>query len=174
MIQKPIFPTNDFFVENNVTRIIQGFYYGAIGEVTGQVAALNIASIENPAGSGRRVYIRKIRFSTFSNVGALAGFVQIGRTVAIPSAGAASTIQKRAVSDTNEVAIVRITPTVVAVAGTMFGIFTSTITGNINILELSDALIILAPGEAILVNTVVDSSNQFFTTSFEWFEVTPD
>jgi hypothetical protein len=163
------------------TRLLTGSYYCGTGRIAGSAAAQNLASIENPAASGKTVYVKR------SNVQGQVAVVSIvlfdylfGRTAALPTLGTVLTSQKQSSSAPAPVAIVRSAPTAAAAAGNLW----SVTAGNNGAApgpfapQLLEALsekretddIVLAAGEALLMRAEANLATWSHQVNFAWDE----
>lgn len=163
------------------TRSRVGMYGAATGLVAGSAGAQNIASIENPAASGKIVYVKLVKVSAAAGTTASNVFqYAFGRTTATPSAGTTLTAQKHDSNDASPVAIVRSGPTATAAAGALWAgigpIFQAA--GSLNVPEKiawdsrrDDENIVLAAGEGLLLSAGANDTDWSHSVSFSWEEV---
>jgi hypothetical protein len=92
-------------------RPVYGEYSVAIPLIAGTAGAQNLFSIENPAGSGINVVVRRLGVGGVATAVANVAFVyRLGRNNTFPSSGTVLTATQRKTSDPAPVAIVRSGP----------------------------------------------------------------
>jgi len=162
------------------TRVTAGAYAAATGIIIGTVGAQNLMSIENPAASGKNVFIKRIRVSiNAGNTARADALVHVGRTTAVPTGGTVLTAQKMATSFGAAVGIIRSIPTATAATGdidtTMIPITENNTTRPVfswtwqPMYELEE--ITLAAGEGVLVRVDASDVDLNFNISVLWQEV---
>jgi hypothetical protein len=162
-------------------RTVVGRYGASTGRITGSAAAQNLVSIENPAASGKTLYIRKIKISASCVAAAIVNFqLRLGRTTATPTAGTTQTAQKRATADATPVGIVRSGPTATAATGTLWAAAGPSFQNNPTVYASEITAwdsegdpsidISLAATEGLLVSAEANDVDFIFTVSFEWGE----
>ncbi len=172
-IQQTIAPIGGLFFDDGVRRTVNGLYYTSSGDVAGAGATEDFASLENPAGSGRTVYVRRSRVSIFRAGAGVSGFVFLTRT-ALQTGGATLFPQKRHSSSAAQVAIGRSLPaTSTPIGGFIAGCRPGEVVDSSDLFTFDfDGLIVLLPSEGLLWRSVVSSLGQTFAFDFEWFETT--
>lgn len=154
--------------------------FGAcISAVAGTVAAQNLASIENPAASGKTVYVRRIKVSASATAAAAVNFQYLlGRTTATPTGGTAQTSGKLLSSSGAAVAIIRLSPTATAAAGPFWAAAGMVLQSQSyypteykawdSTQDVDD--ITLVAGEGLLVSAGGNDTDLSHTVSFFWGE----
>lgn len=161
-----------------------GCYGTATDRITGAAAAQNLLSIENPAASGKTVYVRRVTVSAMLTSTANTNFqYRLGRTTATPTAGTTLTAQKADSNDASPVAIVRSGPTATPATGRLWA--GSGLAGsnnpNFGLLEMvawdgqQDGRrdIVLAAGEGLLVSAEANDTDINHTVAVLWLETSP-
>jgi hypothetical protein len=167
---------------NANSRTYVGRYGASIARLAGSAAAQNISTIENPAASGKTLYIRKIKISSSCTAAAIVNFqCRLHRTTATPTGGTTQTAQKRATADATPVGIVRSGPTATAAAGTIWAAAGPSFQNNPTVYASEIAAwdsegreeddISLVAGEGLLLDAEANDVDFNFTVSYVWGEV---
>lgn len=164
------------------SRVYAGRYGASIARLTGSAAAQNIASIENPAASGKVLYVRRIKVSASATAAAIVNFqIRLGRTTAVPTGGTTQTAQQRATADAAAVGIIRSGPTATAATGNLWAAAGPSFQNNPTVYaseisawdsqSLEEEDIVLAAGEGLLLFAEANDVDFNLTVSFSWGEV---
>lgn len=162
-------------------RTYVGRYGASAPRIVGSASSQNLASIENPAASGKTIYIRRIKVSASCTAAAVVNYqLRLHRTTATPTGGTTQTSQKHATSDAAPVGIIRSGPTATAAAGTSWAAAGPSFQNNPTVyaseiaawdsqgLEQDD--FVLAAGEGFLLLAEANDVDINFTVSFFWGE----
>ena len=163
-------------------RNVDGDYYACTSLISGSKLEQILATIENPASSGKTIYISKIEVNGVIDTKFSTAFLyKVGRTVTLPSGGVILSEQLRKTSDASAVGIVREEPSAVADSGSIWvgspgvltkhgqhsnGIFKAVATFN------EDKEIVLLSGESIVVIAEANDESWEHWVTFQWNEVT--
>ena len=176
-------PNKSLGVGDIGTRVTAGKYGAATGRIAGTVAAQNIATLANPAASGKVVYVRRITVACVSGGSAQTPYeYTLARTTAAVTAGGTVLIsQKRDTADATAVGVARSgAVTATAAAGALWAGpgATAAATAVSHPMQLmawdskrDDDDIVLAAGEALLVSAEGNDTDLNHVVSFFWQEV---
>jgi hypothetical protein len=187
--------TEPLSVHNVSGRAYVGLYLCSTWRTLGTAASpQNVASIYNPNGSGRSLAIRRISLQTDSTalLAAVPMVVKLSRPTALPTGGTVIPAEKFVVQDSNAVGVVLAgtasdggaATAITATAGnTMWSQFIDRMHTAVGFIGHPDAFIvpefthaepvILAPGEALLLQGVTAAANTtHFVVNFCWEEYT--
>lgn len=165
-------------------------FFAATGLIAGAASIQNLLSIENPAPAGKQqgpltVIIRQVSPRVVANAAAATPFlVHWGRTTGLPTVGTVLTAQKRLTSDAAPQAIVRQAPTATPAAGdmgvTIPGAFVTAAGWSapgcddfVPPYEPDTQLVVLAPGEGVVVWADANSTSWFHSVRVMWHEGQP-
>lgn len=164
-------------------RPVVGIYGAATNRIAGTAGAQNLVSIENPASSGKVVYVRLVKVGSMLTATANTNFqYRLGRTTATPTGGTTLTAQNTDAGTgvPSAVAIVRSGPTATAAAGQLWA--GSGLAGsnnpNFGIIELfawdsdddDEDVRLEAGSSALLVSAEGNDADLNHTISFIWAE----
>lgn len=156
-------------------------YYYATGPVAGSANAQNIVSIANPAASTARVAVTRVVVNGVLTVASLTAAVyRVGRTTGEPASGSTQTPTKQLTSQDDPQAVIRTGPT-----ATMGGLIWSSSPGVILALgagafpitmeqtesPIGGPLVVLAPGEGLLVAADANLTTWTHYVSMTWTEL---
>lgn len=161
-------------------RTLIGRYYATTAFITGAAATQNLATLENPVGSGRTIYLRKIAVhgvltGTFST----AIFYLLKRANVFPTGGTVIGSAKRNTSEGNASGIVRQSPTVTLAAANLWannpGVRSNALafippTTEVLLASFDDDEVVLQAGEAVGIHVDANSTNWFHYVCFHWSE----
>lgn len=164
------------------TRTPVGDYYAATSIVGGAIVSQNLLTIENPASSGRTIYINRVEVSGTIRPWFTAPFLyRFDRTTGLPSGGTSLTAQLRDTSDLSPVGIVRQSPTsATAAAGSLWvgsaGLMTNLGQSTNGISKVSATFderkeIVLAEGEAVVLVAEANAVTWSHWIVVQWNEV---
>jgi hypothetical protein len=161
---------------------VVGSYYAATNLITGAAVIQNLASLENPIGSGIKIRVSRVDVRGTSNAASGTAFLyKVRRTTGLPTGGTIISSVKRDSSFGSANGIVRTGPTATSAAGAIFSGSPGTLAnsyGNsangireaININFERDELV-LSSGEGFVVTADANTISWSHIVNFIWSEV---
>jgi hypothetical protein len=163
------------------SRTVVGDYYASSALITGAATEQELLTLENPAGSGRTMYVNRVEVNGVIDSRFTTAFLyRVERTSALPTGGTTLTAQLRDTSDSAAVGVVREEPTATSAAGSIWvgspgvltkdGLHTNGIFQAVATFEERKE-IVLAEGEAVVVVAAANSTDWEHWVTIQWNEV---